>query len=91
VRLFRFPDCFLAMVRGPPGPQTDNGPNSSTQGTNSALSRADSLKSSCFHVLPLLQLREFCLGLQEDWKVGIGIFPEGEKITINRFCLFVAR
>src|ERR1700750_646461 len=34
-----------------------------------------------------LELRILCLGLLQQWNVGVGVFPNGEEILIGRFCL----
>ncbi len=34
-------------------------------------------------VTELLQLCIFCLGLEQDRNVGIGVFPEGKKIPVR--------
>jgi len=33
----------------------------------------------------LLQLRELRLGFFQDGDVGVGVFPEGEKVLVGRF------
>ena len=34
------------------------------------------------------QVRVFCLGLFQDWDVGVGVFAEGEEIPVSgaSFC-----